>query len=221
MNPQRNLMQQVAGLREVAGCFRWGLRATLAQDTLSAGICRVQNAIDDCMEVLAPSAFRQEIKMEVEGAEELLYLFEKAKRNLSHLNKQDIYFKRRATKEIGKAVAPLQRIFIEYEWGDPDHSCMLFADAGCLYQGIDVRNDCIIYCASPLDATIIFSMVEARMVEAALCRVDCGMLHPQVVSQLRLPSNFFEQDDVGKIVTPSRLVARWKSEAERGVHYGW
>ena len=221
MNPQRNLIQQVMGLRAVADCFKWGFRAMLAQDTLSAGICRVQNAIDDCVEAVAPAAFRYEIKEEVEGAAAYLERFEKVKRNLMRLNDEDIYFRFQAVRELNHTLAPLQRIFMDNNWGDIDHSCVLFAQPGCLYQSIDTQNNCVIYCTSPLDATIVFSIVEARMIEAALCRIDCEMLHPKVTSHLNLSEQFFEQDDTGKLVTPERLVSRWRSEAERGVHRGW
>ena len=227
MNPQRNLLLQIKGLHEVPNCFRWGLHNQQALCILDAGIVRVQNAIDDCLNSLVPNGLLYEIKTVVPGAGAFLSTFERTKRNLGRLQDRDIRFAWQARSEINHALFSLESLLQEHNWGSIDCACMLYAGPSLLFQKVRADicelpgDEDILYCASPLDATIIFSMIEARIIEAVLSHVNCSQLHPQVVSQLGLSKHFFEQDDTGSLLPPATLVSAWKGEAIRGVHEQW
>lgn len=218
MNPQRNLIQQMAGLKEVPVFFRWGRNNASARATLEAGSIRVQNAIDDCLLCLTSIATRFDIKEKVPKSKLIMSALERTKRNLQRLITFDIYFTWQAKYYIDSALSPIERLMQDYHWGDMSRAYVLQFEDGNIYQRIDVYNSNVYFCRTLMDATLVFTQVEVDIIAEALQLTPLHDSEFQVRGDLGFPPTYAMQNDVGNMVRPRAMAQRWYNYSDKILH---
>lgn len=210
MNPQKNLLQQLTALQYTCNARGLGLYTRQTGALFRAGSMRVVHLAKDCLDSVAPLAIRRDLMYSVHGALEYVSAFSKTRRRLRRLMMQEFVFNSQVSKYLASALEPLLFFLEENNWGNPDTACLLYNEEHGYYRLINFRTDSVVYCDSPIDATIIFSLTEAEMVVASLKYLEAQSLHPRLLSEVISESNYFATSDYGSPHGPKEILQEWR-----------
>lgn len=212
MNPQKNLMQQLDALHEVFSAHDFHLYNAQSSATLHTGALRVIHLMADCLNTVAPLAVRQDITRDIPGAFEYVSAFDRTRRGLKKILFTRFTFNWQVALKLNALLAPLDKLLMRNAWRRLDNACLLMNENGEFYKSINFKSEQILFCNSFLDASILFSALEARMVVTSMRCVEAPALHPCLLKDMNLDADYFHTTDFGAKWGSKEIIADWTKD---------